>query len=182
MDANGDIRGLIEQTRPFPTLQMEAIVSMLFTVDRLVEIAHAPLARAGLSQEQYNVLRILRGAGRGGLPTYRVAGRMVSRSPNIARLVSKLEEKGLLRRKRSARDGRVRTLRITPKGQRLLAGLDAPVEESTRRAIAGLAEADIRKLLGLLEKVRAPLVDAGSRGTRPAGAKPKPKTNGRRKA
>ncbi|RPJ49143.1 MAG: MarR family transcriptional regulator [Candidatus Latescibacterota bacterium] len=160
MDANGDIRGLIEQTRPFPTLQMETIVSMLFTVDRLVEIAHLPLARAGLSQEQYNVLRILRGAGRGGLSTYRVAGRMVSRSPNIARLVSKLEEKGLLRRERSARDGRVRTLRITPKGQRLLAGLDAPMEESTRRAIAGLAEADIRKLLGLLEKVRAPLVDA----------------------
>jgi DNA-binding MarR family transcriptional regulator len=163
MKSNGDLRSLIRQTRPFTSLHQEALVSLLVTVDRLVEVAEAPLARSGLSGEQYNVLRILRGAGREGLSTYRVAARMIARSPNIVRLVSKLEEKKLLERSRSSRDGRVRTLRITSKGLRLLKGLDSPIEEGTRRATAGLKDAEIRRLLGLLEKVRAPLV-----GTRPA--------------
>jgi DNA-binding MarR family transcriptional regulator len=168
MEGKSNLRSLIEQTKPFPSLQQEAVVSLLVTVDRVAEVAEAPLGRRGLSAEQYNVLRILRGAGSEGLPTYRVAARMVSRAPNIARLVSKLGEKGLLERGRTARDGRVRTLRITSSGQRLLGELDGPIGESTRRAFAGVSEREIRTLLALFEKIRAPLTAAA----------PKPRAGG----
>ncbi|MFH1679034.1 MAG: MarR family transcriptional regulator [Candidatus Eisenbacteria bacterium] len=131
----------------------------MVTIDRVLEIAHAPLSRSGLSREQYNALRILRGVGEEGLPTYRVVARMVSRGPNITRLAAKLEGKGLLTRSRSGADGRVRTLRITPAGLRLLWALDGPIEESTRRAMQGLNEEETGSLLRLLEKTRRPLIE-----------------------
>jgi len=161
MKSNGSLRALIEQTKPFPNLETELIVSLQVTLDRALDVAHRPLRLFRLSREQYNVLRILRGAGGKGLPTHRVASRMVSREPNIARLVAKLEGKMLVRRNRSPRDGRIRTLRITPEGLRVLADLDGPIGASTERAVRGLDEKEIDTLLALLDKIRRPLVADG---------------------
>ncbi len=158
MKSNGSLRALIEQKRPFPSVATELIVSLQVTLDRALDVAHRPLRLFGLSREQYNVLRILRGGGEEGLPTHRVASRMVSRGPNIARLVAKLEGKKLIRRDRSPRDGRVRTLRIAPEGLRMLADLDGPIGASTERAVRGLDEEEIGTLLALLDKIRRPLV------------------------
>lgn len=158
MRRNASIEKLITQTKPFASAAAEAIVSLFLTVDRVREVAHGPLGDHGLSGEQYNVLRILRGAGAEGLPTYQVVGRMVARAPNITRLTDKLQEKGLLRRIRSREDRRVTRLVVTEEGLRILAELEGPIDRSTRRAMEGLAPDEIGNLLELLEKVRGPHV------------------------
>jgi len=158
MERVEEIRNLIDQSKPFRSLQSEAIVSLLFTVDRVREVALGPLREHALSAEQYNVLRILRGRGPGGLSTYAVAKRMVSRAPNITRLVDKLVAKSLLRRAPSLDDRRVTNLEIAGEGLRLLSRLDGPIERSTRRAMEGLSEEEIRTFLDLLARIRRPLL------------------------
>lgn len=160
MSERASLQRLIAQTKPFVSKTAEAIVSLFFTVDRIREVVYEPLVPHGLSGEQYNVLRILRGAGPAGLPTYQVVARMVARSPNITRLTDKLVEKGLLRRVRSSDDRRVSRLVITDEGERILAELDEPIESSTRRALGGLNPPEIEEFLVLLEKIRGPLVGA----------------------
>lgn len=157
MRGNEDLRKQIDQRKPFPSEQSELVIGMLFTLDRVLETAHAPLRSHDLSGEQYNVLRILRGAGPEGMATYTVVRRMVSRAPNITRLVDKLQQKGLLRRSRSDVDRRVTTLRITDEGLRLLGELDEPTEESTVRAMRGLDGEEREALQTLLRKIREPL-------------------------
>ncbi len=159
-----DLRASIRQEKPFRSEETELFLSFLFTVDRVKEIALAPLAEHRLSGEQYNVLRILRGAGPAGLPTYQVGERMVARAPNITRLVDKLERKGLLERVRSEEDRRVTLLRIVPAGVRLLLELDTPMLESTRHAMQGLSPEESAQLLDLLEKLRRPLRSANEQG------------------
>ncbi|MFH1277994.1 MAG: MarR family transcriptional regulator [Candidatus Eisenbacteria bacterium] len=167
MKRNVSIERLIVQTKPFASVAEEAIVSLFLTVDRVREVAHGPLGAHGLSGEQYNVLRILRGAGSEGLPTYHVVGRMVARAPNITRLTDKLQEKGLLRRIRSREDRRVTRLVVTDEGLRVLAELDEAIDRSTRRAMEGLAPHEIERFLDLLEKVREPLVGSNDDSGRP---------------
>ena len=134
MKRNASIEKLIVQTKPFTSSAAEAIVSLFLTVDRVREVVHGPLAEQGLSGEQYNVLRILRGAGDEGLPTYQVVGRMVARAPNITRLTDKLQEKGLLRRVRSREDRRVTRLVVTDV---------YPAREVPEGALAGVSGLDI---------------------------------------
>jgi len=169
MEKSGDLRKWIRQTKPFAAPEAEAIISLFVTADRIREVAHAPLTEHHLSGEQYNVLRILRGAEPHGLRTYEVVGRLVSRAPNITRLVDKLEAKGLVERARSAEDRRVTTLRISDAGLLLLAFLDDPILRATGEAMRGLTKEEIQVLLGLLEKVRAPLA-RNEDGRSPDGA------------
>ena len=157
MNMGGTLRETIKQVRPFRSVQAESFISLLLTVDGVREIALRPLMGYGLSAEQYNVLRILRGARKVGLPTYKVVERMVSRAPNITRLVNKLVAKNLARRIRSDTDHRVTTLQITPEGLRVLEELDGPMDRSTERAMGGLSQAELGTLLRLLEKLRQPL-------------------------
>lgn len=151
----------IQQRRPFPSIHTEALVALLRTADLAWESIRRELAPHGLSLQQYNVLRILRGAGRQGLGTYEVAARMVSRAPNITRLVDKLEDKGLLERARSRSDRRVVELRISSAGRRLLARLDQPVQRADRQAMRGLRTAELRGLIALLDQLRHPLEESG---------------------
>src|SRR5690349_17277825 len=94
----------IKQSKPFRVRGQEAHVSILRTADVLGHAVERAISPFGLSLEQYNVLRILRGAGDSGLPTLEIAARMISRSPNITRLLDKLIDKGLARRARSEED------------------------------------------------------------------------------
>ena len=161
------IRQGIRQEKPFRTREAEAFVSLLFTTDRVRDVALEPLRTYGLSGEQYNVLRILRGAGPDGLRTSQVVGRMVSRAPNVTRLVDKLDRKGLLERRRSSRDRRVITLRIRPEGLRVLEELDAPMDRSIAKAIHGLTQEEIGSLVVLLGKLCGPIGPApGGSGSR----------------
>ncbi|HEX9109386.1 MAG TPA: MarR family transcriptional regulator [Longimicrobiales bacterium] len=115
------------------------------------------LKGAGLSGAQYNVLRILRGAGKSGLACGEIAGRMITRDPDITRLLDRLEKRGLVIRARESGDRRVVTTRITQEGRALLATLDEPVAQLHERQLAGLGEEKLERLLQLLE-------EAGSAG------------------
>lgn len=162
----------IKQRRPFRTPAHELFVSLLRTADVVRQRAAAELEPSGLTPQQYNVLRILRGAGEEGLPTLEIGERMIERSPGITRLLDRLEKKGLVRRRRCPEDRRLVLCWPTPRALELLAELDQPIADGDREAAGALRRREIETLIALLDRVREP---AGSRRTRrplrpPAGA------------
>jgi DNA-binding MarR family transcriptional regulator len=148
------LRTEIHQTKPFASLEEEAFLNLHRTADALLHGLEAALKPVGLSASQYNVLRILRGAEAEGLACREVAERMVTRDPDITRLLDRLEVRGLVIRARDRADRRVITVRITPEGLRLLQALEAPVAELPRRQLGHLDEAQLRTLIELLQVAR----------------------------
>jgi DNA-binding MarR family transcriptional regulator len=146
----------IRLTRPFRSTQEKALIALMRTTDKVQQVPREVLRPYNLSIQQYNVLRILRGAAPRGLQTYQVVERMVTRAPNITRLVDKLERKGFIRRKRSTRDMRVINLKITPKGRVLLEELDPPMDRASLQAMVGLKARELRALVELLDRLRGP--------------------------
>jgi DNA-binding MarR family transcriptional regulator len=134
-------------------LAREAKMAVLRAADGARRRMSELLAPAGLTLQQYNVLRILRGARPEPLPTLEIAGRMIERTPGITRLLDGLVRMGLVVRKRSTRDRRAVLCRITREGLALLERLDAPVEVSDRNAVAGLSEQEQATLVDLLRKI-----------------------------
>jgi DNA-binding MarR family transcriptional regulator len=145
----------IRQTKPFRSPGHEAVLGLLRTADvvrrRLVPLVES----AGVTAQQYNVLRILRGAGAAGLPTLEIAERMIEQTPGITRLVDRLEAQGFVARERSDSDRRVVACRITAAGLKLLAGLDDPVDAADSDAVAMLTRDDLRHLVRILDAIRA---------------------------
>jgi DNA-binding MarR family transcriptional regulator len=150
----GGLQAEIKQTRPFRSSGQEAAVALLRTADVLRREFATVLAPTEVTVQQYNVLRILRGAGAAGLPTLEIAERMIERAPGITRLIDKLEAAGLVARERSAEDRRAVVCRATPKGLALLAGLDDAVDAADDEALGMLTERERRELIRILEKVR----------------------------
>src|SRR5690606_687467 len=107
----------------------------------------------GISGQQYNVLRILRGALPEPLPTMEIAARMMEQTPGITRLLDRLEEKGLVRRERCGEDRRRVLCSITEEGVDLVDSLDAPVERADRDLLGVLGEAELRRLIALLDRI-----------------------------
>jgi DNA-binding MarR family transcriptional regulator len=140
---------------PETPLEAQVFVSLLRTADALARGAEALLKPSGLSATQYNVLRILRGAGAEGLACREVGCRMISRDPDITRLLDRMESRGLILRARGEKDRRVVRTRITAEGLRILRELDAPVQELHRRQLHHLPAKELRKLSRLLEQARA---------------------------
>jgi DNA-binding MarR family transcriptional regulator len=151
----GTIREEIHQTRPFSSTAEEAAVTLIATANRLREALASVVGSRGITQQQYNVLRILRGAGEAGIPTLDVAARMIDRSPGVTRLLERLEARRLARRKRCRSDARRVLCYSTPEGLRLLAELDAPIAEAARRCLAPLEGEAALELIDLLDAVRA---------------------------
>ncbi len=145
----------IKQKAPFASLEEEVYLNVLRTGDALAQAVENLLRASGLSGTQYNVLRILRGAGPSGLTCGETSERMVTHDPDITRLLDRLEKRKLITRSRDARDRRVVTARITRQGLQLLGGLDKPLVEVHRSLFRHMAQRDLRKLSSLLEKVRA---------------------------
>lgn len=145
----------LKQTRPFESLEVEAYVGLLRTADALLRGIEAVLKNAGLSPTQYNVLRILRGAGRNGLSCREIAERMITRDPDITRLLDRLEKRRLIARARGALDRRLILTRISAKGLSLLKTLDQPVLAVHRKQLRHLGEKRLRRLARLLEEARA---------------------------
>jgi DNA-binding MarR family transcriptional regulator len=142
----------IEQTRPFARPQHVALVTLTRTADVLRHALERDLAPHGVSPEQYNVLRILRGAGNNGHPTLEIARRMISRSPNVTRLIDKLVAAGLARREPGTRDRRQAFVHLTAAGRRQLETLDQIVEEA--REQLSLTDRESATLVRLLDKIR----------------------------
>lgn len=151
----GPTQRAIQQKKPFRSDGQEAFVALLLTAEALRWPVQDLLAsRSELTMQQYNVLRILRGAGRDGLPTLEIGARMIERTPGVTRLVDRLEAKGLVARERSADDRRQVRCTITGEGLALLRELDRPVDALDERLFAALAPAELRQLIELLDRVR----------------------------
>jgi DNA-binding MarR family transcriptional regulator len=119
----------------------------------------------GLTLQQYNVLRILRGAGTEGLPTLEIAGRMIEQAPGVTRLLDRLQAKGRVRRQRSAEDRRQIRCWITPAGLELLERLEASMQGGARAFMAPLSAADLASFVRLLDALRAGTPAAPSSST-----------------
>jgi DNA-binding MarR family transcriptional regulator len=145
----------IKQTRPFTTAETEAMLALHLTSDRLVNEGTRLLRPWDISPTQYNVLRILRGAGTDGLTCGGIGDRMIQHDPDITRLIDRLLKRGLVHRRRDDKDRRVVITRITQKGLDLLAELDAPVEEFNLRRLGHLGPERLRTLIALLDLVRS---------------------------
>lgn len=144
----------LKQNKPWPHPAEEAAVALLRTADMIRRHSSTLFDAAGISGQQYNVLRILRGAGEAGLPTLEIAERMIEQTPGITRLIDRLEAKGLVSRERCLVDRRQVFCRITPAGLDLLTGLDGPVTRSEQEALAALDEKGLTQLVRLLERAR----------------------------
>ncbi|MET0400200.1 MAG: MarR family transcriptional regulator [Longimicrobiaceae bacterium] len=153
--APGDLQQEIKQLRPFRSPEAELFVSVLRTSAVLVGEMVEVLRPYGLTQPQYNVLRILRGAGAEGLASGEVGERMVSREPDVTRLLDRMEARGLVARRRGSPDRRVVTVRLTDDGLRLVDALDEPVQAMHARQLGHLSSAEQRTLGELLERARS---------------------------
>lgn len=132
-------------------IEEDVYVELLRTTDVLSRGIAQVLKRADLSSTQYNVLRILRGAP-DGLACGEIADRMITRDPDITRMLDRLERRGLISRSRETKDRRMVKARITPEGSRLLSRLDFPVQQAHIRQLGQLGR---RRLQALAELLRA---------------------------
>ena len=138
-------------------------MGLLRTADLLKRSVQGPLEARGITPQQYNVLRILRGAGE-GLPTLEIGERMLEHAPGITRLLDRLERKNFAKRVRPSRDRRQVRCSITPLGLGLLESLEEVVARSTEESLQGLRPREVQSVIRLMDKVRKGL-----------GARPSPR-------
>ena len=144
----------LKQTRPFKSPLEEAFVALQRTSAVLEHALETWLKPLGVTSTQYNVLRILRGAGPDGLCRSEIGERMVRRVPDVTRLLDRLEDAGSIERSRGGEDRRYVTTRITPKGLETLTALDAVIARFHREHMGALAPADVQSLIALLTRLR----------------------------
>jgi len=150
-------RGLqkeLKQNVPFKSREQEAYLSLLRTADTLQSRVEAKLKEFGLTGTQYNALRILRGAGQDGIPCTDIAERMITRDPDVTRLLDRLEKRGLVERSRGKQDRRVIYGKITAAGLNLLKEMDSPLRKFGREILRHVSQANLKLLIDLLEQVR----------------------------
>lgn len=151
---HGTLRDEIRQTRPFASPHQEAYLGILRTAAELEHTLAELLKPYGITPTQYNVLRILRGAGESGLCRNDVRDRMVALVPDATRLLDRMESVGLIARERDTEDRRYVTARITDEGLRVLEDLDAPVRALHRAQLGPLEPDEVSTLIRLLDRVR----------------------------
>ena len=144
----------LQSPQPPRTPEQGVFLNLQKTADLLMAELAAVLKSGELSPTQYNVLRILRAAGAGGLPCGRISERMLTREPDMTRLLDRLETRGLIARSRSTEDRRVVRGTITEKGLGVLTELDEPVAGLHRRQLGHLGREKLRQLTDLLEQAR----------------------------
>jgi len=161
----GKLQKEIHKSKPFDSLQQEVFLNVVRTADHLMRAFDDLLKPSSLSATQYNVLRILRGHSEGvagdedgrcgGIPCKMIGEEMITRDPDITRLLDRLEARSLITRQRDTKDRRVVSTRITGEGLKLLKELDRPVMELHRQQFAHIAEGKLSQLLDLLETARS---------------------------
>lgn len=144
------------QRGKFDSLQQEAYLSLWRTYDRLKTLEDALFGEYDLSPQQYNTLRLLRSVHPGTMPTLALGARLVSRAPDVTRLLDKLEQRGLIERERRASNRRVVEIGITGEGLTLLDELALLVRDCHRRQLGHLPDKTLQDLIKLLEAARQP--------------------------
>lgn len=150
----GKLIAEIQQTKPFDVLEEEAVLNIARTAEVLGQSMAEFMRLYELSHTQYNVLRILRGAGETGATCSEIGERMISRDPDITRLLDRLESRGLIARERSKEDRRVVVTRIAPAGLLLLSGIDEPLRTFLRGRLGGMGRQNLSALIDRLEEIR----------------------------
>ena len=150
------------RSRHFDSLEQEVYLNLWRTYDRLRILEEELFNQYDLTPQQYNALRLLRGEHPETMPTLALAARLVSRAPDITRLLDKLEQRGLIDRDRRADNRRVVQVGITRAGLKLLKELDNLVRACNARQLGHLAKADLKCLASLLRAARQPHEDAQS--------------------
>lgn len=154
-DTRSALQDEIKQRPPFHSGGAEVAVGILRTAAVLERYYNKIVTKRGITIQQYNVLRILRGAGDRGMPTLVIRDRMIHEAPGITRLLDRLEQAELARRERQAADRRQVLCYITPAGVKLLADLDAEVAAADNAAVFMLDPEEQRQLTRLLDSVRS---------------------------
>jgi MarR family transcriptional regulator, organic hydroperoxide resistance regulator len=149
-----NIQDEIKQNKPFRSVASEAHVALLRTADLVAREIAEVLKPYGVSPTQYNVLRILRGAGPGGLACGEIGGRMITQDPDITRLLDRMEKAGWIERTRDSRDRRVVTTRLTKQGKKVIEELEEPLARFERRRLKKVGEKRLRELVELLDVMR----------------------------
>jgi DNA-binding MarR family transcriptional regulator len=151
------LREELRQTKPFASSRLEAVVGVLRTAAMLEHALGETLRPFGITHTQYNALRILRGAGASGLCGRDVGERLIAKVPDVPRLLDRLEETGLVERRRGTEDRRHVTARITAQGRRVLGEADVALAELDRRRFHALDGGDLEALMRALDALRAAL-------------------------
>ena len=144
----------MKQTKPFASPVEEAIVAVIKTADLLVRLLDRKLIGLGLSHQQYNVLRIVRGSGAAGIPTLAIGERLIECAPGMTRLLDRLEEKEMVRRERCKHDRRQVLCYITGKGERLLEEIQPLIDGLAERALEQIPPAELEAFIETLEHIR----------------------------
>ena len=152
----GSLQSELKQNIPFKHREQEAYLALLRTADVLQSQVEDKLKEFGLTGTQYNALRILRGAGKEGLPCSEIGGRMITRDPDITRLLNRLEQRGLTSRVHGKRDRRVIYGKITAAGLKLLAEIDEPLDTFGRGLLRHVGQQKLKELIDILELLRNP--------------------------
>ncbi len=151
----GAVQHEIRQRRPFESVAHEAIVALMRTTDLVRRQIAALVEPYGITVQQFNVLRILRGAGADGLPTLEVADRMIEQTPGVTRLLDRMEAKELVRRQRCPKDRRQHLCWITARGLAVLQKIDAVSQRAADDVLKGLRTKDRETFVRLLDAIRA---------------------------
>lgn len=146
----------IQQQRPFKTKAQEAVVALFRTRELLARHLIHVIEQHDITFAQYNVLRILRGAGE-PLPTMDIAERMIEQTPGVTRMLDRMERKRLVHRERHDEDRRQVLCSITQKGLDLVNALDEPMNNADEECFAALSPAELDQFIGLLDTIRASL-------------------------
>jgi DNA-binding MarR family transcriptional regulator len=151
-----------EKLPRFDSLQQEVYLALWRTYDRLRKVEEEFFDRYDLTAQQYNVLRLLRAEHPGTMPTLALANRLISRAPDITRILDKLENRNLVVRERQQENRRVVRVGITTAGLELLKEIAEPLRACHARQLGHLSEDELNQLRALLKKVREPHEDAAS--------------------
>jgi DNA-binding MarR family transcriptional regulator len=146
----------------FDTRLQELYLNLWRTYDRLRELEDELFQRFDLNSQQYNVLRLLKAAQPSALATLAIADRLVSRAPDITRLLDRLVQRGWVERIRTPEDRRQVLARITPSGVELLQTIAGPLQECHQRQLGHLTDEEVKQLTALLQIARRPHEKAGS--------------------
>ena len=146
----------IRQSRPFQTLEQDALLNIERTAAVLMHGLAERFKPHDITPTQYNVLRILRGAGEAGLSRNEVRDRLIAQVPDVTRLIDRLQDAGLVARERTHADRRIVTTRITTAGLALLSQLDQPVANAHREQLGHMSAEQLRSLIDLMVIARSP--------------------------
>lgn len=154
-------------TKPlrFDSLTQGAYLQMWRTYDRMKAIEEELFSQFDISAQQYNTLRLLQYVHPNGMATLQIAERLISRAPDITRLIDRLEERGLVQRSRKTENRRVVEVALTAEGQKLLDELKGPVQKCHEQQLGHLTAGQLHELIQLLKLAGEPHEDPGSRWT-----------------